>query len=127
MKLRKLLRADDSPHRLALAFALGVLLGILPGTGAVMAAGLATALRLNIPLAVAGAMLTNPLTAPLVYGGSYFIGHWLLGRLEVQHAMARILLTTIAGNLILSIALALVGYGLIFGTALLMRKRRQAR
>jgi len=114
---------DGSPHKLALAFGMGVLLGILPGTGAVVAAGVATVLRLNLPLAVAGAMVVNPLTAPLVYGGSYFLGRWLLGDRVVEHKIARILLRTLAGNLVMALGLAVVGYLVVWGLATWHRSR----
>ncbi len=106
----KLITLSDNPHRLALTFSLGVLLGVLPGTGAFVAAGVATALRMNVPLAVAGALMINPLTAPLVYGASYLLGRWLLGDQVAKHVILRIGLTTAAGNVILALGLAVVGY-----------------
>lgn len=114
-KLSQLIRGTpDTPPRLAFAFALGILLGVLPGTGAIVAAGVATALQLSIPLAVAGALVTNPLTAPLVYAVSFFLGRWLLGNEVAEHALIRIGLTTIAGNVILALAMAVVGYLLVW-------------
>jgi hypothetical protein len=107
----------DTPHRLALTFALGILLGVLPGTGAIVAAGVATAMQLSVPLAVAGALVTNPLTAPLVYGASYLIGRWMLGDQVVEHVILRIGLTTIAGNAILALAMAVVGYAAVLALA----------
>lgn len=100
----------SSPHRLALAFGLGLALGILPGTGPIAAAVVAAVFRLNLPVMVAGAFLTNPLTAPLVYGGSYFLGHWLLGDLVPSGKIAQILLKTATGNLILAVALGFLGF-----------------
>ena len=118
----------DSPHRLALAFAMGILLGVLPGTGAVVAAGVAAALRMNVPLAVAGALVTNPLTTPLVYGGSYLIGRWLLGDRVAEHVILRIGLTTIAGNVVLAAGMAAVGYAavLFLAARYQSKKRRHA-
>ena len=113
-RLKRLVQVREEPHQLALSFGMGVLLGILPGTGAMVAAGLAAVLRLNLPLAVAGAMVVNPLTAPLVYGGSYFLGRWMLGNQVIEHKIARILLTTIAGNFVLAAGMALVGYLLVW-------------
>lgn len=116
-RLKKFIRQPGDPPKLAFAFAMGILLGVLPFTGAVVAAGLATVLRLNLPLAMAGAMVTNPLTAPLVYGGSFFLGRWLLGNAELEQTITRILLTTIAGNLTLAMGMALTGYLLVWGFA----------
>jgi uncharacterized protein (DUF2062 family) len=99
-----------SAHRLALAFGLGVALGILPGTGPIAAGVVAAAFRLNLPVMVAGAFLINPLTAPLVYGGSYLLGHWLLGDWVPSGRIAQILLKTVTGNLILAVGLGFLGY-----------------
>lgn len=109
-RLSKLVSVSGDPHRLALAFALGILLGVLPGTGAFVAAGVATALQMNVPLAVAGAFVINPLTAPLVYGTSFFLGRWMLGDEVAKHLIVRIGLTTAAGNVILAFAMAVAGY-----------------
>ena len=122
-QLRQLIKTSGSPHKLASAFGMGVLLGILPGTGAVVAAGLATVLRLNLPLAVAGAMVVNPLTAPLVYGASYFLGRWMLGDRVVEHKITQILLTTLTGNLVMALAMALAGYLIVWGWVVWRRRR----
>ena len=111
------------PHRLALAFGLGVALGIIPGTGAIAAAAVAALFRLNLPVMVAGALLTNPLTTPFVYASSYFLGHWILGNQITSGMITRILLTTIVGNLILAVSLGLIGYLLVWLAVSLIRWR----
>ncbi|MBI3333274.1 MAG: DUF2062 domain-containing protein [Candidatus Omnitrophica bacterium] len=109
-RLKKIVSFKESPHRLGLAFGMGVFLGIIPGTGTIAAAVAATLFRLNLPVAVAGSLLTNPVTSPFVYAGSYFLGHWLLGDLLPAGKISRILLGTLAGNLLLAVGLGLVGY-----------------
>ena len=122
-KLSKLISGTpDTSHRLAFSFALGILLAVLPGTGAIVAAGVATAFRLSVPLAVTGALVTNPLTAPLVYGASYLIGRWMLGDKVAEHVILRIGLTTIAGNAVLALGLAAAGYAVIWGVARAARR-----
>ena len=124
--LSKLIRGvPDTPSRMAFAFALGVLLGILPGTGAIVAAGVATALRLSIPLAVAGALVTNPLTAPLVYAGSFFLGRWILGDQVAEQLLIRIGLTTLVGNVILAFAMAVAGYFLVWSLAVWHQSKKR--
>ena len=98
---------------------------MLPGTGAVVAAGVAAALRMNVPLAVAGALVINPLTAPLVYGASYLIGRWLLGDQAAKHVIVRIGVTTIAGNAVLALALAVAGYIGIWAFAVWYQKKKK--
>lgn len=127
-RLSKLVSVSGDPHRLALAFSLGILLGVLPGTGALVAAGVATAFQLNVPLAVAGALMINPLTAPLVYGASFFLGRWMLGDEVAKHLIVRIGLTTIAGNVVLAFAMAVAGYigVLLFTLWFRLKKGRHA-
>ncbi|MDO8729980.1 MAG: DUF2062 domain-containing protein [Candidatus Omnitrophota bacterium] len=127
-RLSKLVSVSGDPHRLALAFALGVLLGVLPGTGAFVAAGVATGLQMNVPLAVAGALVINPLTAPIMYGASFLLGRWMLGDEVAKHLIVRIGLTTAAGNVILAFALAVAGYTgvLLFTLWLRSKKGRRA-
>lgn len=124
-------RFRGSPHRVALAFALGVALGVIPGTGAIVAAGVATLLRLNLPMMVAGALLTNPVTSPFIYTGSYALGHWLLGDWLPSSRAGRILLGTVAGNVILALAMAGIAYlalwGLVHWIRVRVRNRRLSR
>ena len=121
-RLRPLFDFKGSPHEVGMAFGLGIFLGVLPGTGAIAAAFVATALRLNLPIMVAGALLTNPLTAPFLYIASYALGHWLFGAHLPANVVANALLSTVAGNLILSTALAIIGYLVAFGLVGLRRK-----
>jgi len=123
-RFSKLVSVSGDPHRLALAFSLGILLGILPGTGAFVAAGVATALQMNVPLAVAGALVINPLTAPIVYGASFFLGRWMLGDQVAKHMITDILLKTIAGNLVLAIAMAIAGYAGVLTFTLWVRSKK---
>ena len=117
---------QGSPHRLALAFGLGVALGILPGTGALAAAVCAALLRLNLPLMMAGALLTNPATALLIYPVSFLLGKWLLGERLPTDFLAQIAVGTITGNLILAIVLGAVGYGVALGSIRIFRARYAA-
>jgi len=126
-RFKTLVRFNDAPHRLALAFGLGVFLGIIPGTGAMAAAAVAALFRLSLPVMVAGALLTNPITTPFVYLASFLLGHWLLGDQLMTNRIGSILLETLAGNLILAVSLALIGYLLVLGTVLFIRNRRRTR
>ncbi len=112
----------EDPHFLALSLGVGIALGILPGIGAIVAGILAPFLGLNLPLMVAGALLSNPITSPLVYGASYWIGCRLcqITFLE-QFKLAQILLKTLAGNVVLALAMGLAGYLFLFLFLLSMR------
>ena len=125
--LSSLFRFQGSPHRLALSFAVGVMLGVIPGTGAFVAAGAATLFKLNLPLAVAGALLTNPVTTPLIYGASYAIGRWLLGNWLPDDRLSRIVVGTLTGNLTLSLTLSVISYVILRLFICWVRARRLAR
>lgn len=129
--IRSLFRLRGSPHKVALAFALGVALGVIPGTGALVAAGAAALLRLNLPVMVAGALVTNPITTPFIYGGSYALGHWMLGDWLPSSRLGKVLLGTVAGNMVLAFLMAGVAYLALWGLAhwirVRVRNRRLAR
>lgn len=128
MRLRDRFRQGSSFHdpapRLALAFGLGVFLGILPGTGALVAAALAAALRLNLPLMVGGALLNNPVTTPLVYWASFALGRRLLGSEVAEGLFRRFVVPTLAGNLLLSVAFGLIAYAAAWCLVVWIRLRR---
>lgn len=123
-RLKAISNFHGTPNELALAFGLGVALGIIPGTGAIAAAAVATIFRLNLPLMVAGALLTNPITTPFVYMGSYLLGSWLIGPWLAAHKVLQAITSIIAGNLILAAGLGLAGYLVVLGLAVLLRRGR---
>ena len=55
----KLFRINDSPHKIALGFGLGVFFGVMPGMGPAVALFFAFLLRVNKAAALAGSLLTN--------------------------------------------------------------------
>jgi hypothetical protein len=61
--------------------ALGLFIGFTPTMGVqIVLSGLAAyLLRVNIPAALAGALVTNPFTAPVIYPLEYKFGLWLVG------------------------------------------------
>ena len=122
MRLSKLVSVSGDPRSLSLAFALGILLGVLPGTGAIVAAAVAAYFQLNVPLAVAGALVINPLTAPFIYGASYLLGREILGDQGAQHLIVRVGLPTITGNVILAFGMAVIGYAAVFFFTLWVRR-----
>ena len=64
----QLIKFNDAPHKIALSFAIGVFLGILPFTGVLAAIAAAWFLRLNKAAAVLGSALTNTWLSLLVFG-----------------------------------------------------------
>jgi uncharacterized protein (DUF2062 family) len=76
-----LLHVEDSPNRVAGAFALGVFIAFFPilGIHTALAIGLAVALRLNKVAILAGAWINNPWTLAPMYTAGTLLGCFALG------------------------------------------------
>jgi uncharacterized protein (DUF2062 family) len=76
-----LLRAQDTPHRTALAFGIGVFIAFFPvlGIHTVLALGVAFAFRLRRVPMLLGAFINNPWTLAPLYLAGTLLGCVLLG------------------------------------------------
>lgn len=76
-----LLHVEDSPNRVAAAFALGVFIAFFPilGIHSALALGLAVAFRLNKVAILAGAWVNNPWTLAPMYTAGTLVGCFALG------------------------------------------------
>jgi uncharacterized protein (TIGR03546 family) len=80
-KFREILKVKDTPHRIAIAFALGVFMGISPllGLHTIGAFFIAWLLRLNRLVAIIGVYITNPWTIVPIYTFCIWVGARLTG------------------------------------------------
>ncbi len=78
----RLRRLPDTPHKIARGIAVGVFISFTPffGFHLFLAAGLALLIRGNVVAALLATFVGNPLTFPLIAGGSLSLGHKILGR-----------------------------------------------
>ena len=126
----QLLQLDDTPHRIALAFGIGVWLAFFPILGIHTVLGLLIAFlfRLNRAAMLAGVYVSNPWTLAPLYMAGTVVGCEILGvsRAELTsidwtlhgRAFYRALFENlrpfvwpfVVGNTVLGIAGALVGY-----------------
>src|SRR5690606_7360414 len=109
------------------AFALGVFLAFVPLPGSfLLAAILALILRLNVPAAVAGTLVNNPLTMVPLFFSAYWVGTQLLGApgraadFHVRGGRGRTGLLPIwspflLGCLVMGVLSALAGYAILGG------------
>lgn len=137
-----LLQLDDTPHRIALAFGIGIWIAFSPllGLHTVMALGTAFAFRLSRAALLLGAYVNNPWTIAPLYLAGTALGCALLGvstegleSIEWSHhgaAFYRELLAHlrpylwpyVVGNTVLGVLGGLAGYFAL--RAFLSRRRR---
>ncbi len=82
-RFRKILDVNEHPHKISLAFAIGIFVSFspIPGTQTISAMAVAWLFKLNIAVTVTGTLLSNPLTFVLIYGSSLCFGTFILGNL----------------------------------------------
>jgi uncharacterized protein (DUF2062 family) len=109
------------------AFALGLAIAFVPiPVHFLLATILALGFRLNVPAAIFGTFLANPLTMVPMYMGAYWIGSHLLGITThpIAFSMTWDWLTTqllpiwkpfLLGCLVLGLSAAIVGYAILGG------------
>jgi hypothetical protein len=67
-------------HSVAGGVAAGMIGGLIPGPVQMLTAAiLAIVFRVNLPVAVATTLLTNPFTWPFIFVAAYEIGRWVMG------------------------------------------------
>ncbi len=123
LNLIRLLRLQDSPERIARGMALGLFIGMTPTFGFQMALAFFAAMLLteNKLAALIGVWVTNPITAPFIYGLEYETGRILLGlpRLGIPmeynfHYLKafgwQLIFPLSLGSLIFGISSAIIGY-----------------
>ena len=119
---RELWRPDR--HGVAAGLALGLFIGLTPTMGVQIFLGAIAAylLRVNIPAACAGALVTNPFTAPVIYPLEYQFGVWMVGvpapkDLHGYSGMlvnfARFAKPLWAGSVVTGCVVAAITYGLV--------------
>jgi uncharacterized protein len=77
----RLRRLSDTPHAVALGFAIGVFSAFTPfiGTHLAMSMLLAWIIGGSVVASVLGTFLGNPLTYPLIWYATYSVGNFMLG------------------------------------------------
>jgi uncharacterized protein (DUF2062 family) len=69
-----------SRRGVAAGLAIGLFIGVLvPAAQMPLAAALAVFLRVNLPVALAGTLVTNPVTFAPIYFAAYLLGAWATG------------------------------------------------
>ncbi|MEW5768252.1 MAG: DUF2062 domain-containing protein [bacterium] len=134
----KLIRANDSPHKVAMGMAAGVALGIFPtfGGGTILALLLASLFKWNKASALLGSVIMNPFTTPFFWSLSALLGSLLTGYdwsqvlEEVKDGQILDIMTTscwiyLLGNTVLSVLAAGMSYLITLNIVSLSKKRRK--
>jgi uncharacterized protein (DUF2062 family) len=118
----RLARIKSHADSVARGLALGVFIGFTPtfGLQIFLALALAYLLRQNKLATFIGVWVTNPLTAPLIYGLEYEVGRILLGMQGVYafdfhlswHLGARVFGPLLLGSVVLGLPSAIIAYAL---------------
>lgn len=133
-----MLRVKENPHKLSLAFAIGVFIGMSPLLGIHTILGLLVAyvFRLNKLATIVGIYITNPWTIIPIYTFSTFVGARCLGINKILPSMdwsrvtfsslisefEPLLLPFVVGTLIVGLVSAVIGYFIILRV---VRKRNE--
>ncbi len=119
-----ILRQDRSPHSLALGFALGLAIGILPITivGLVIGLILTFWLRANKLMFLLGFIMDNPLIMVFLYPLSFEIGNQFFHTSQAfewgsVRSWLGIWKPLLIGNLILAVGMGVAGYILVYVVA----------
>ena len=131
--LEALLGIDDTPRRVALAFAIGLYIAFFPvlGIHTVMALGVGFAFRLSRVALLIGCYVNNPWTIVPLYTAGTVLGCWMLGlpAAEVWNAglpvdkglhvltdtLRPLLWPYVVGNTVAGVLAGAVGYGVVRG------------
>jgi len=135
LNLIRLIRLRGEPDEIARGMALGLFIGMTPtfGVQMIIALVLAMLLRQNKIAAFIGVWITNPITAPIIYGMQYEVGRLLMGmsrpttQIEFTYDAMKELGWMLAsplslGSLVLGIPVAAIGYAVTLHFVPIMRQ-----
>lgn len=127
---KRFLKIRGNPHEIALGFALGLFVGMTPllGIHTAIAVFFASCLKWNKISAAAAVWISNPLTAPVIYGINYFIGAKIMCTkilfdsneqakttfMDLLYGSPEIFIAMTVGGIVTGILLAVSGYYFAF-------------
>lgn len=124
LNMIRLARLRSEPDAIGRGLALGLFIGFTPtfGVQIILALLFAFLFRQNKIATFVGVWVTNPLTAPFIYGLEYSIGRLLLGMpplaachpgLHLSWSLgADIVVPLLLGSVVLGVPAAIIGYAL---------------
>ncbi len=137
--LKRIVLLNDTPHGIALGFAVGLFLSVVPtfGVGMVVALALAPLIRGNLVSTYLGTLVVNPVTGAFFYSLNYLIGCKLLGMefgagvvfpkhlFQLPELVESVAGPLYLGGFILALVLSLLAYAAVFkGTKIYQEEKR---
>ncbi len=135
-KIRLIFSVKDTPHRISIAFALGIFIGMSPlfGIHTLLGLALAYVFRLNKLVTIVGVYITNPWTIIPIYTFSTWVGAKCLGINKIlpdvdwRHItlsgllndFAPLLMPFVLGTVLMSVLASVVSYVVVLH---LLRRR----
>jgi uncharacterized protein (TIGR03546 family) len=136
----RFLRIQGNPRAIASGFALGLFVGMAPimGLQTALTVFLAALLKWNKISAALGVWITNPATAPFIYGINYFVGSKILSIDKLHTLPAELDTTTViqllknapeilgiltVGGLVTGLPVAIIGYYFSYTTVVQYREK----
>ena len=129
----RLIKAKDTPHNIALGFAIGIFYGLFPLVGVIFTLVTAMIFRANKAAALIGVFVTNTwmsaiLAVPSVKIGARIFGlDWQAVWSDMRSASADVLIPTVVGFLVIAFCIALAGYGVSLFLIIKYRSRKKHR
>jgi uncharacterized protein (DUF2062 family) len=139
-KFRSIFQVNDTPHRIAMAFAFGVFMGVSPllGLHTVGAFLIAWILGLNRLVAIVGVYITNPWTIVPIYSFCLWVGARLVGIQQILPAVdwrnatfvyllnkvTPLLWPFVVGTLVVGTVSGFLSYFIIYGAVVRFRRIR---
>lgn len=139
--IKRVLRLQGTPHAIALGVAAGVFISFTPliGLHVTLALVLAWVTGGNLIAAVLGTFIGNPLTFPVIWASTFYLGNWVLGkaavpfhfgiakslRTESFHAIWPLLKPMIVAGVPMGILFAIACYFPVRGLVHAYQKRRR--
>jgi uncharacterized protein (DUF2062 family) len=144
--LSRLIKAKDTPHHIALGFAIGVFYGLFPLVGVIFTLVTAMIFRANKVAALVGVFVTNTWMSAILAVPSVQIGAKIFGldwqavwddlrrylfmsdfRDIFKVASKDVLIPTVVGFLVIAFCIALAGYGVSLFLVIKYRARKKSR
>ncbi len=137
----RFVRLHGRPHEIAMGMAIGLAVGLTPTMGVQMpiAVAIAAVLGQSKIAAALGVWISNPVTAPVVYGTTYTLGALILGyplhppeglmraMTNLHSLTSGILWPMLLGGAVLTVPIAVTGYWLTYQAVVAYRLRLRHR